>query len=64
MTDWLVMTAIQRKTKQEMVAEFRVTEILDAARKVFAQKGFAETTVDQIAEEAGVAKGTVYLYFA
>lgn len=63
MTDWLVMTPTQRKTKQEMVAEFRVTEILDAARKVFARKGFAETTVDQIAEEAGVAKGTVYLYF-
>lgn len=58
------MTLSSRKTKQELVTEFRVAEILDAARKVFAKKGFAETTVDQIAEEAGVAKGTVYLYFS
>ncbi len=46
-----------------MVTEFRCTEILDAARKVFAEKGFSETTMDQVAERAGIAKGTLYLYF-
>ncbi len=46
-----------------MVTEFRCTEILDAARKVFAEKGFSETTMDQVAEQAGIAKGTLYLYF-
>jgi len=51
------------KTKQEVVTEFRCTEILDAARKVFAEKGFSETTMDQVAECAGIAKGTLYLYF-
>ncbi|MGO9241942.1 MAG: TetR/AcrR family transcriptional regulator [Bryobacteraceae bacterium] len=51
------------KTKQEVVTEFRCTEILDAARKVFAEKGFSETTMDQVAERAGIAKGTLYLYF-
>ena len=51
------------KTKQAVVTEFRCTEILDAARKVFAEKGFSETTMDQVAECAGIAKGTLYLYF-
>ncbi|HEY1239751.1 MAG TPA: TolC family protein [Bryobacteraceae bacterium] len=37
--------------------------ILGAARRVFSKKGYAETAVDDVADEAGVAKGTVYLYF-
>lgn len=51
------------KTKKDVVAEFRTSGILEAARKVFAEKGFHEATVDDIAEAAGVAKGTVYLYY-
>jgi TetR/AcrR family transcriptional regulator, fatty acid metabolism regulator protein len=37
--------------------------ILDAAVKVFADKGFFQSKVSEIAREAGVADGTVYLYF-
>lgn len=37
--------------------------ILDAAIKVFAKNGFHQSTVAQIAREAGVADGTIYLYF-
>lgn len=37
--------------------------ILDAARTLFAQKGYEETTIPEIARVAGVAVGTVYLYF-
>lgn len=37
--------------------------ILQAAAKRFSTNGFHETKVEQIAEDAGVAKGTVYLYF-
>ena len=51
------------KTKQDVLTEFRSSEILEAARKVFAKKGFRQATVDEIADAAGVAKGTVYLYF-
>ncbi len=51
------------KTKKDVVAEFRTSGILKAARKVFAEKGFHEATVEDIAEAAGVAKGTVYLYY-
>ncbi len=37
--------------------------ILEAAIKVFARQGFYQSTVAQIAREAGVADGTIYLYF-
>lgn len=37
--------------------------ILNAAIKVFASKGFFQTKVSEIAKEAGVADGTVYVYF-
>jgi len=57
------MRATTRRTKQEIVSEFRCTEILDAARKVFAKKGFADATMDEIAAASGLAKGTLYLYF-
>jgi TetR/AcrR family transcriptional regulator, fatty acid metabolism regulator protein len=37
--------------------------ILDAALRVFAKHGYASARVSDIASEAGVGKGTVYLYF-
>ena len=51
------------KSKQQLVSEFRRTRIIDAARSVFARRGFAGGIMDEIAQEAGIAKGTVYLYF-
>jgi AcrR family transcriptional regulator len=41
----------------------RPQEILDAALQVFAEKGFAAARLEEIAARAGVAKGTIYLYF-
>lgn len=38
--------------------------LYDAAVELIAERGYAATTVDQIAERAGVAKGTVYYNFA
>jgi len=38
--------------------------ILDAALKVFAERGFYTAKVSEVAREAGVADGTIYLYFA
>jgi len=37
--------------------------ILEAAVKVFAEQGFYQSTISKIAREAGVADGTIYLYF-
>ncbi len=41
----------------------RYQQILDAAERVFGEYGFAQARIETIAEHAGVAKGTVYLYF-
>jgi TetR/AcrR family fatty acid metabolism transcriptional regulator len=54
---------VNRKTKEEVLEEFRVSSIQDAAMRVIARKGIDETTVQDIADEAGIAKGTVYVYF-
>ncbi|MGH9487121.1 MAG: TetR/AcrR family transcriptional regulator [Terriglobales bacterium] len=51
------------KDRRQALTEFREAEILDAARKVFGERGFGAATVDMIAAEAGVAKGTLYLYY-
>lgn len=37
--------------------------ILEAAQHVFAESGFHTSTMDAVADAAGVAKGTIYLYF-
>jgi AcrR family transcriptional regulator len=55
--------ATHAKTRHDAISEFRCTQILAAARQVFAEKGYREATMDQIAEVAGVAKGTLYSYF-
>ena len=42
----------------------RRAQILAAASRVFARQGFHRTTVREVAREAGIADGTIYLYFA
>ncbi len=51
------------QTKEELVKDFRTGEILAAARRVIVERGVADASVERIAHEAGVAKGTIYLYF-
>jgi len=51
------------RTKEDVIEEFRCQAIREAAIRVVARKGFTHATVQDIADEAGVAKGTVYLYF-
>jgi AcrR family transcriptional regulator len=51
------------KSKEDVVQEFRVQSIQEAAIRVISRKGMASATMQEIAEEAGVAKGTIYLYF-
>lgn len=41
----------------------RREEILASAARLFAETGYHATTIDDVAERAGVAKGTVYWYF-
>ncbi len=49
--------------KREVKPERRREEILAAALELFNQRGYANTTVGDIARAAGAATGTVYLYF-
>ena len=50
------------ETRRRRKAE-RPQEILEAAFAEFSRNGYAMTTLDQIAERAGVTKGTIYVYF-
>lgn len=43
--------------------EERINQIIEASLTVFAREGFARARIEDIASEAGLAKGTVYLYF-
>jgi AcrR family transcriptional regulator len=47
-----------RRTPEE-----RPRQILEAALEVFGEQGLAGARIDDIAEQAGISKGTVYLYF-
>ena len=48
---------------KEREKEQRRNDIIDAARKLFADKDFDEVSMDEIAREVGLGKGTLYLYF-
>jgi AcrR family transcriptional regulator len=50
-------------SKDDVVTAFRREQILTAAHGVFARRGFKDATVGDIADAAGIAKGTLYLYF-
>jgi len=51
-------------TNRKEQAPHKAVEILRAALPVFAKKGFYDATMEDIAQKAAVAKGTLYLYFA
>jgi AcrR family transcriptional regulator len=53
---------LQIEPKKQQAAETR-NHILDAARSLIQKNGFQETTIETIAEEAGVAASTVYAVF-
>jgi TetR/AcrR family transcriptional regulator len=43
--------------------EARPQQLLDAALALFVEKGFAATRAEEVAQRAGVSKGTLYLYY-
>jgi AcrR family transcriptional regulator len=56
-------TAASLAHKRERRKEARPGELLDAALNLFVEKGFAATRMEEVAQRAGVSKGTVFLYF-
>jgi AcrR family transcriptional regulator len=57
-------TASEKSPRWKRRKESRPQELLEAALSLFAQHGYAQTRLDDVAAQAGVSKGTVYLYFA
>jgi AcrR family transcriptional regulator len=57
------MSEQQNKAKRQLLREQREAQILAAAARVFAQKGYHAATTKEIAAEAGVSEGTIYNYF-
>ncbi len=51
------------QVKRERRKQARPGELLDAALALFVEKGFAATRVEEVAAQAGVSKGTLFLYF-
>lgn len=49
--------------RKEREKQQRRNDIIDAAERVFFKKGIDNATMDQVAEEAELSKGTLYLYF-
>lgn len=54
---------LPRPTLPEKDRSDRSAQIRRAALKLFNEKGFSATRLEDVAEEAGVSKGTIYLYF-
>ena len=58
------MTSSTTSGARKRTDEDRKTQILDAARAVFDEKGVENATISDVVRRAGVAQGTFYLYFA
>ncbi len=54
---------IPRQSLRERQRQERENLILQAAEEVLSEKGYHETSMDEIAARVGIAKGTVYLHF-
>jgi AcrR family transcriptional regulator len=52
-----------RASRKAQITALRRKQILDAASEVFLKKGYSGATVPEIARQAGLATGTIYLYY-
>ena len=56
-------STLPQQNSRQLQATARRQQILEAAVRLFAQKGVARTTTRQIAQEVGVAEGLIFRYF-
>jgi len=55
--------ALPPATTRQRRKDARPLELLEAALALFVEKGFAATRAEEVAQRAGVSKGTLYLYY-
>ncbi len=58
-----IVTRSKEKMPKIVDKDMKKLEISGKAMKIFARKGFEKTTIQEIAEGAGIGKGTIYEYF-
>ena len=56
------MASTNRRSNQER-REQSIEQVLESALKLFVSRGYAATSIDDIARKAGLTKGAVYFYF-
>ncbi len=59
----MTVRARSGRRRERLSRAERVADIMRAARTMFCEQGYAETSTAQIAAQAGVVEGTLYRYF-
>lgn len=54
---------MEQMSKKEAVAALHRTRIMNAAERLFSEKGFEETTIDDISKESAYSRRTIYAYY-
>lgn len=52
-----------RENKKEAVAALHREQIMKAAEKLFSEKGFSQTTIDDISKASEYSRRTIYAYY-
>lgn len=52
-----------RENKKEAVAALHREQIMEAAEKLFSEKGYMQTTIDDISKESKYSRRTIYVYY-